>query len=170
MGDATVNHQTLYWITTGSATVLFSIVTFWIKRWIGQQDRQQEEWLRQGGVITREKLDIYCHASQKNCPAGIGYDTLCDWRENIMEKGGPLARNEHTAICKEITKEVANHFSDRIEELFDHHREWVGQELKLIAQEQGSIRNLIKSQMRTEAGRWDQHDERIGKPPSKTEP
>jgi len=63
-----------------------------------------------GWVITREKLDIYCHASQKNCPAGIGYDTLCDWRENIMEKGGPLARNEHTAICKEITKEVANHF------------------------------------------------------------
>ena len=83
-----------------------------------------------------------------------------------MEKGGPLTKGEHTAICKEITKEVANHFSDRIEELFDHHREWVGQELKLIAQEQGSIRDLLKRQIKTEAGRWDQHSERIGKPTS----
>lgn len=163
------SHPTLYWLTTGGITILFSIVTFWVKRWIGQQDRQQEEWLKQGGVVTRERLEIFCNQSRSKCPAGAGFNLLCDWREGIMDKGGPLARNEHTAICKEITKEVANHFTDRIEELFNHHREWVGQELKLIIQEQSSLRDLVKRQIRVEANRWDQHDERAGKPTSDAE-
>jgi hypothetical protein len=155
-----------HWLVTAGITVLFGIIAFWVKRWINMQDRLQEDWLRQGGVVTREKFGFLCEQARSNCIAGNSYGALCDWRENIMEKGGPLTKGEHTAICKEITKEVANHFSDRIEELFDHHREWVGQELKLIAQEQGSIRDLLKRQIKTEAGRWDQHSERIGKPSS----
>jgi len=154
-----VTSQFLYWMMTGGVTLLMFVVLFWVKRWINARDRQEEEWLRQGGIVTRERYYAWCEAQKTKCPAIVMAGTLSTWREGMVEKGGPLTKSEHTDLCKEITSEAADRFTEKLEELFKHHREWVSQELKIIQTEQGALSRLVKEQMRTEDGRWVLHDE-----------
>jgi len=127
------------WLLQGLITVPLLILWFWVKRWINGWDERVKEWEREGGLITREVLANHCRNQQEKCPAFSGYKTLSDWRDHTLDKGGILSKSEHSAICKEITKETMAHFDKRIEELFDYHREWIAQELKLIRTEISSI-------------------------------
>jgi hypothetical protein len=137
--------QFYYWISTGVITFLFLITAFWVKRWITRWDKQEEIWQKQGGLVTRDQVQTWCDGQRIKCPAIISISSLSDWREKMGEKGGPLTKGEHTALCKEITKEVGDGFAERIEELFEHHREWVGQELKIISNEQSALKSLVIS-------------------------
>lgn len=136
--------QELYtWGFRGLITLLFIILWFWTKRWINQQDsrwekhdrdrdNEREVWAIAGGLVTREQYYAWCANQRAGCSALNGFKTLQAWRENAMEKGGILLKNEHSLICKEITNEVADKFCDRLDEMLKHHREWVGQELKIL--------------------------------------
>jgi hypothetical protein len=155
----------VYWIVTGGYGLLIVIIAFWMKRWINLRDAQEEGWAKQGGLVTREMFHQWCAAQQLKCPALAKTGALCDWRFAVADKGGVLTKNEHTSMCKEIIMEVSNHWADRLEELFNHHREWVGQELKIITTQQSALNTLIQNQMKTEKGRWERHDEMKGRMP-----
>ena len=89
----------------------------------------------------------------------------------MLEKGGGLlTKNEHTildeknvSICKEMVRELANNFGERMEEMFEHHRVWVGQELKILSAQTTTVLSVLKKQMETENGRWEEHDEMTSK-------
>lgn len=59
-----------------------------------------------------------------------------EWRNATLEKGGALTRTEHSEICERVVERMA----ERLDECFDHHREWVAQELRLV---QSSISDQI---------------------------
>ena|SRR3972149_8863317 len=120
------------WLVTGLVTALMIVNWFWFKRWISQQDKERQEWIRAGGLVTREMYFNWCKDQQGKCSALGAYRQLTDWRNAIADKGGILMTNEHSVICKEITKEVAERFCERLDEMLTYHREWVGQELKLL--------------------------------------
>lgn len=122
--------------------------------------------LEEGGIVTRKQYYDWCSVQQQKCPAAGGFGALTEWRNGMLEKGGVLTRAEHTflddrslAICKEMVKELGNHFSEKMETCFEHHREWVGQELRLLSSQTDGVLKLLKQQMETENGRWADHDE-----------
>jgi len=127
------------WLTQGLIFILFLVVWFWIKRWVNQQDdrwkKYEEEWMNQGGVVTRNKFFDWCLEGKSKCAALISYGTLIEWRNTMLSKGGPMVKEEFLALSKEMNKEVNEKFCERIDELFEHHREWVGQEMKLLRME-----------------------------------
>lgn len=154
----------VFWTVTGGITIVFIVSWFWIKKWINGQDekwdwlhrRETEEkkvLIEKGGVVTREMYYAWCQQQQGKCPACMGIRSLQDWRNGMGEKGGVMTKGEHTSLCKEITREVSNHFTERIEEMFVHHREWVGQELKIISKETATLVRLVEQQMKGEGGR-----------------
>lgn len=128
----------LDWAFKGLITILFVINWFWVKRLIARQDEREKGWETAGGLVTREQYYSWCASQQAKCPI----NALQTWRNGMFDKGGALTRMDHTAMCKEVTKEVMDHFCNRMDELFVHHREWVGQEFKLIRAE---ISNVKKS-------------------------
>jgi len=120
------------WLLTGIITILVVANWFWIKRWINGRDEKEKEWEKQGGLVTREMYFAWCKTQQDKCPACEAHQILNQWRNGMLEKGGIMLKGEHTALCKEITKEVTEGFCNKIDALFEHHREWVAQELKLL--------------------------------------
>jgi len=136
------------WLLTGLITVLMIVTWFFFKRWMAEQDgkwknyeqevkREKDEWLRAGGLVTREMYYAWCQVQQSKCPACVGYRVLTDWRNGMLDKGGVMLKSEG----KEIIKEVTDGFCQRLDELFEHHREWVGQELKLLRMEVTKVRD-----------------------------
>lgn len=134
--------DTVNWIITGGVSILFFILWFGVKRYISQQDMQQEAWAKAGGVVTREKLSEWCAQHQASCPACRSLKQMTDWRDNMFEKGGPLTKTEHTMICKEIVKETMLNITEKLDQLFEHQREWVGQELRLLRTEISKDRRM----------------------------
>lgn len=95
------------------------------------------EWLKEvgkeGGRLVTEKLYFqWCKEQQAQCEACESYRLLIDWRNTMNEKGGPMLKLEHLAFCKEVTKEVTDHFCERLDEMLKHHRELVTAELNLL--------------------------------------
>lgn len=130
------------WIITGGVSILFFILWFWVKRYISQQDREQEAWAKAGGVVTREKFFEWCNQHQASCPACFGFRQMTDWRDGMFDKGGPLTKGEHTMMCKEIVKETMLNITEKLDQLFEHQREWVGQELRLLRTEISKDRRM----------------------------
>jgi hypothetical protein len=146
-----MNAEIFRWLLTGLITVLMILNFFWFKRWIGQQDEkwktheeqtkeQMDEWLRAGGVVTRENYYTWCQSQMSKCPACLGYRILTDWRNGMSDKGGIMLKTEG----KELVKELTENFCEKIDQLFEHHREWVGQELKLLRLEFQKSQNREK--------------------------
>lgn len=154
-----LNNQWVFWLATGGISIIFFLLWFWVKRWIGEMDIEKEAWKKEGGLLTRDKFFEWCQNNREGCPAGKQIKAMMEWKNGVLEDGGFMPREEHTQICKEITREISNHFTDRIKELFDNHRQWVAQELKLITKEQEVLNKLVREQIKTESGRWDGHDE-----------
>ena len=127
--------DTINWIITGGVSILFFILWFWFKRYIYKQDRQQESWEEAGGVVTREMFFKWLVQHQASCHANHYIKQIIDWRDAMLEKGGPLTKSEHTTLCKEIVKETMINITEKLDQLFEHQREWVGQELKLLRTE-----------------------------------
>ena len=125
----------IIWLVQGLIVVLLIVVWFWFKRWINQQDEERQGWVREGGLITREKYFNFCKDQQSRCPACGAYRILMEWRNGMLDKGGVMLKGEYLALSKEMTKEMTENFCERIDELFEHHRQWVGQELKLLRME-----------------------------------
>lgn len=150
-----ISQEWLYWAVTGGITVVFAIMAFWVKKWINEIDSERKDFRKNGGLLTRD----WCQKIRDKCIACQHIKELEEWRKEASNDGGLMGRGEHTELCREITKELTNHFTERIKEMFDHHRTWVAQELRLITKEQEVMNKLIKEQMKTESGRWDDHDE-----------
>lgn len=125
----------MVWVIQGIIGLLVVMNSFWIKRWIGAWDAQKKQWDEEGGVVTREDHFAWCGQNQEKCPAFLGFKMLVDWRNGMLEKGGPLTRMEHTAVCKEISKEIGDHFCERLDEMFEHHRTLVSKEFELLRKE-----------------------------------
>lgn len=145
----------IYWAITGGITLVFGVTIFWIKKWINEIDSERIAFKKNGGVLTRE----WCQRIRDKCIACDHIKELQEWKKEASEDGGLMQRGEHTEVCREITKELTNRFTERIKDMFDNHRTWVAQELRLITKEQEVMSKLIREQMKTESGRWDGHDE-----------
>ncbi len=151
------------WFITGGFTLLLGIVVFWVKRWINQLDTERQDWTKAGGLVTRDTFFLWCGEQRGKCPACAQIKNIVAWKDGVLEDGGFMPRQEHTELCKEITKELATHFTTQIKEMFENHRQWVSQELKLITKEQEVVVKLLKDQIKSENGRWSEHDEQTRK-------
>jgi hypothetical protein len=120
--------EIITWGFRGLLTLLFIVLWFWTKRWVNQHD---DRWVKHDKERDLER-EAWAVAGGS---AVSGFKTLQAWRDSIMDKGGAMLKNEHSILCKEITREVTDKFCDRVDEMFEHHREWVGQELKLLRME-----------------------------------
>jgi hypothetical protein len=148
-----------YWAITGGMSLMMGIIAFWVKRWINSQDTERDKWNSEGGLMTRDTFFRFCRGNRDECPAVRHVLELQAWQTKLSEDGGLMPRLEHAELCKEITREVTENIMDRLKEMFDNHRVWVGQELRLITQQQELVAKLVKDQMKAEDGRWGQHDE-----------
>lgn len=124
-----------FWIIQTFIVFLIAANSFWIKRWINSFDLQKKRWDEEGGIVTRDLHFDWCEDFQAKCPAYSGHKILQDWRNSMLEKGGPLTRLEHMAMCKEISKEIGDHFCKRLDEMFEHHQELVSKEFELLRKE-----------------------------------
>jgi len=132
----------IVWLSQGVISMLLVIVSFWIRRWINQLDQERATWIKEGGLITRTMFHELLREEQLKCPAIKTLQGLSDWRNDVLDRGGIMTKPEHAAICKENTREIADNFYRRLDELFEHHREWVGQELRLIRVEISKAKEL----------------------------
>jgi hypothetical protein len=160
---------TILWIASGLLFICGVLITLiWndFRKKVEEIKREANkfsEWLKkmgeeEGGLVTRELYFQWCRDQQTKCPACGGYQTLTQWRNGLMDKGGVMTKGEHTPLCKEITREVADSFCAKLDELFAHHREWVGQELKIISGQSKILLTLFKKQISEEDLKWEEHD------------
>jgi|YelNatPaOPRAMG01_1025707.scaffolds.fasta_scaffold76636_3 hypothetical protein len=117
-------------------SLLAGLVLFFTKRWINRVDKILD---RNGGVATLEDIEKFYEKHIDSCPAVSNIKVLCEWRDATLDKGGILNRTEHSQMCKEVTKDVLAYFDKRIGELFNSHKEWMAQELRVIRTEINSI-------------------------------
>jgi len=117
-------------------SLLAGLVLFFTKRWINRVDKILD---RNGGVATLEDIEKFYEKHIDSCPAVANIKVLCEWRDATLDKGGILNRTEHSQMCKEVTKDVLAYFDKRIGELFNSHKEWMAQELRVIRTEINSI-------------------------------
>jgi len=62
----------------------------------------------EGGAVTRDKHFDWCSEKQGGCSKVVDC-RLCnieEWRDNIVELGGPLMVKEHMAQCDKVAERV----------------------------------------------------------------
>lgn len=95
------------------------------------------EWLKhiaeqEGGVVTRSKYFEWCKEQQGKCPACGGYRGLVEWKNNMLDKGGVMGRNE-----------VADLLGEKLCQEFEHHRSLIAAELKLVRSEIALVKSEV---------------------------
>lgn len=131
--------ELLRWALTGLITILVVVNWFWIKQWIASKDYREKEWERQGGLVTRNLYFAWCKEQQSKCPACGTAKMLGEWRNGMGADGGPLTKGEHTTICKEVIEA----FGERLCQEFEHHRNLMAGELKLLRTEVALVKSEI---------------------------
>lgn len=145
MQDLAEHIGVVLWIASGLLVIcgiLIGLIWNDLKKKIGElkeEAKRFSEWLKkkgeEGGIVTRNLFYNWCSEQQNKCQAATICRSLNDWRNSMLDKGGIMSKMEHSVICKDITKEVTEHFCERIDELLEHHRQWFEQELKLLRAE-----------------------------------
>lgn len=130
------------WAIQGITAILLVLNWFWIKRWITdrekweeQHDKKESEQFRisdkEGGVVTRDTWFRFCEQVRSNCPAIVGYKGLDAWRMKLFEEGGPVTQKSHKEICQDVVGGIG----DKIDECFANNRDLVVRDIALMMAE-----------------------------------
>lgn len=117
------------WWKIGLSTIsgLALIVGWFLKKWMHRWDEFREDIEKQGGIVTRDIFYKHCDERQGKCLTRIGckFDGIEDWRDAMIEKGGPVLKKDHDETCERVVSKSAATFAKMVDEKFAHHRELV---------------------------------------------
>jgi hypothetical protein len=120
----------IIWIYAAAINVLILILWWVVKRWVNNIDTWRGDAAKGGGFMTRDQYFEWCKPQQAKCREGLEcrVDDVEQWRDTIMEKGGPLPKLEHDDLCEKRTNKIWQ----QVEASLNHQRELIAGELKLI--------------------------------------
>ncbi len=114
----------IMWGVQGIVAILLAMNIFWLRRYINKWDKREDEWEKQGGLITRDLYLAWCATNQAKCDIhAVGL-----WREKLSDEGGVVTNKPHIASCKT----AADSIMERINESFVHHRELIVKDIALV--------------------------------------
>lgn len=126
-------------IVEGIIILLIVVNWFWVKRYIHRHDEQEKVWGKEGGVVTRQLHYLLCNDHQAKCLSLANYKAIENWKEDLIRDGGVLTKNEHAGLCNDVVEG----FGAKLTKEFEHHRELMAAELKLIRGEITLVRSEI---------------------------
>lgn len=127
------------WAWRALLTAIVAGNFFWIKKWMKDREtwekehgtdhkKKDEEYLRAGGLVTRDKFFDFCDGIRAKCSLIPRVDGLCMWKGEIISKGGIMSKDEY----RESEDKLATKLITGIRELFNEHNQIVDQRLGAI--------------------------------------
>lgn len=125
----------------GIIVVLWGGLLWFAKRSINKFDEWKDgidKWIKgssdKGGLVTRDDFFAWCDQKQGKCSKEVRCELadIFNWRDSIMQKGGPISLVDHIAACEKASEKAANSFAKKIDDTYLHHREWVADQLRIM--------------------------------------
>lgn len=136
---------------------------FWVKRWINAREKwedkhqeKEETYLKEGGIVTRDKFFEFCGGMMAKCPLFDRVSHIINWKTEIFSKGGAMTKDDHSLS----EEKLVTRFISGVKDFFSEHNRMVDDRLagiKTVIEANAKNVDLVMKGQLDISQRIDQH-------------